>query len=743
MSSHDTQRGREIGYADLESGQAAVAEGRPDDARRRFDSALEAFGLADSKTGQAQAEWALRTLAATQGDLAEAREHHVAAVAHLEAAVARDPAARPVLGFFLLQLARADALAGRPDAEATFRSALRVASEAADRSLRGTIWHYLGAWCERRALPVAGLLAHQESFDAVPEDADAAAAPRRLLDDPGGRAQLREDVLARARAALPDFARRFEAGEVSLADTASAVLPRAPTDGSLADGLSLLETAIAQGRAWHLDAEDTFRAALRALADSANAGALAYGWSLVGAYLIARAQPAGALLAYDLALRWAESAGDANRANGALYGAAYALSDLGEWRAQLAAGALLERRGALNGLPTTDQLLASESPSSPQLRELHRTLLDDDSACRQALAESIARAAREHPDFERRFVAGEERFDTPERLFALMGEGVRNPTLRETGDVHVRRIFRRRLVVRTLGPAVALAIACAGVLALGAASWPWPLQAALCVAALLSVALWLAHIRPIYRLDRLAQPNEADRFIDRHEREASTHAEAYAVVEQFIRSRAPFALYLRSFEIEAGEIVRPNAGPNRHSPGLAESDQMVVTNLGGHSRVDTYLSERLAPQLPVIGVLNPAATVGLSGPVPRLQLSNDNWALSVRLLISAAHLIVVECVALAPGLVTEVELVQNRERAADTIIVLPSSETVDDVMSTRQLAGLSSGGDYAGPPIATAGAEALQAFERVVDEEWLLARDPGELDAFRGLLPVAAPTLRA
>jgi hypothetical protein len=550
-------------------------------------------------------------------------------------------------------------------------------------------------------------------------------------------------VLARARAALPDFARRFEAGEVSLADTASAVLPRAPTDGSLAAGLSLLETAIAQGRAWHLDAEDTFRAALRALADAGNAVALAYGWSLVGAFLLARSQPAGALLAYDLALRWAESAGDANGANRALYGAAYALADLGETHAQLATIALLERRGALNGLPSTDEALASQSLTSRQLRRLHRTLLDDDSACRRALAESVARAAREHPDFERRFVAGEERFDTPERLLAVLRERVRNTTLREAGAARLRQIYRSRLMVRTLGPAVAMAIACVVVLELGAASWSWPVQAALCVAALLCVGLWLAELRPIYRRHRAARPNEADRLVADIEREASTHAEAYAVVEQFMRRRAPFALYLRSFEIEAGETVRPNAGPDRHSGELAESDQMVVGHVGGRSRVDTYLSERLAPHLPVIGVLNPAAMAGLSGPVPRLELSNDSWALSVRLLISAAHLIVVECVALAPGLVTELELVQNRERAADTIIVLPSAETVAGVMSSRELADLFSGGDYAGAAIAAAGAEALQAFERVIDEDSLLAQDPGELDAFRGLLPVAAPRLPA
>jgi hypothetical protein len=825
MSSGKTDSALELAHNAVASGDEAASQGRRDEARQHFAAALDAYERAGSALGQGEVQLRLLDLAEEDGDLAAAHDHGMASVAPLQNAIALDSADQVWLGVALMQVARIKALAGVPDAEATFRSALRVASDSSEAELRGTVWHYLGAWCERRELPLAALLAFQESFDAFPPDSvterlrelrsqvvvlqplgewvsmigtirllenenalddtrvsilptwaaltelelssESEAQVRQILEEPDGAARLRDHVFDRARAALPDFARRFEAGELSLADTASVALPqetpRAPV--GVAEAFGLLETAAEQAQAWRPEAEDTFRAALRASADADYT--LAYGWDRVGAYLLGRAQSAGALLAYNAALQAAESAGVVDpdsahsyavTANAALYGATYALAGVGETHAQLACIALLERRRALDGLPTIDRLLSSQNLGGSQQRRLHRKL-DNDCACRRSLAKAVSRAAREFPDFEWRFIAGEERFDSPERLLTALSTPVRNPRRREIGAAGVRQLYRKRLRARILVPALVLAGACTALFTLGAASWPWPVKAALVVGALIYVAVWIGSVRAVYGWVRATRHTEEDRLIDDLELEASTHAEAYANVERFVRDRTPFALYLRSFDIEASETVVPIAdaqrwrrsdranaieravmqgmSPSAAVAGLVQTDQWLISRIGSPSEVDAYLGERVARHIAVITVSNPAAIAVRGGRVPRLELGHDTWDLGVRLLISAAHLIVVECFNLTPGVLTELKLIQNRGRAAETVIVLPSTKSGEEMtsLSGSLIPGLAGVEDAPQAPIITRNAPALRVFARVIEEDSLLADDPNALDVFAGLLP--------
>jgi hypothetical protein len=797
--------------------------------------------VAEATFGRAETLRALGDLAEGRGEREEVRERHAEALHLLSNLLPRNPdLIRPRIAHSFLQIARMDALTDRPEAEHTFRVALQVAESPEDNQIRSVVWHYLGAYCERRRLPIASFLAHQQSLDELPEDAptsellsqlrdqlralqdlqeieaalaivrlierhgalvddsatvvsseqiiaqmglpnDRAVELSTLLDKPANIAALRDETIARMRAAVPDFARRFEAGELSLGDTASVALPQEPPPAAgVAEGLGLLETAAEQARAWRFEAEDTFRTALRTLGNAADY-ALAYGWDRVGAYLLGRAQPVGALLAYNAALDAAESAGKADPtnahsyaviANGALHGAAYALADLGDTYAQLACIAILERRGSLDGFPTIEQLLANQDLTGWQRRRLHRKLLDDDRTCRRSLSKAVSRAARELPDFERRFIAGEERFDSPERLLRVLRAPVRNPRTREIGAAGVRRFYRRRLKTRILVPALVLAGACGALLTLGAASWPWPVKVALGVGGLIYVAIWIGSVRAIHRWVRATRPTADDRLIDDLDREASTHTEAYAIVERFARDRTPFALYLRSFDIEANETVMPIANARRWqrseranaieravmqgiSPsaavaGLVSTDQWLISRLGSPSDVDAYLGERLARHLAVIGVFNPAAMATRMGRVPRLELSHNAWEMGVRLLVSSAHLIVVECFRLTPGVLTELELIENRERAPNTVIVLPSAKTVadlDELQTLAELAGASTTTSDSEVPgiarvddarrtqIVARDSQALHAFARVIDEDSLLADDPSALDVFAGLLP--------
>jgi hypothetical protein len=727
----------------------------------------------------------------------------------------------------MLQIARIDAISGRDDsAAALFLAALECAAEGQEPHLRSVVWHYIGAWCVRRELWVAALLAYQEAVDVLPEDehdarldelgnqlvpldrlgewpallatiriledagappdpaevppiqqivdqlglpADGRSALLRVLDAPAGPSTLRTRLLARARAALPDFISRFGAGELELEDTVTAVLPAdaaaASQDSPLDRALEELNDAGELAAAWEPGAEDAMRTALTHLEDADGGLGLGYGWNTVGAYFLDRAQPAAALLAYAAALRLAEAAAadDQRREiviDGALYGSAYALASLHETHAQLACIALLERRGALGILPTTAQLLAGQSLSPGQLRRLHARLLDDDARCRAKLDAAVRSARRGLPDFEQRFRSGTERFDTPERVLTIIREPTRNPRRRETSADRVRQLYRSRLVRRVLGAVAMTAGSVAVLLVAGALSWAWPFQLLGFAAVALVAAIGIQRARHILGWVRATNLTDLDRATATIEQQTSTHRQAYAVLERCFRDRAPFALYLRSFETEGAEWVAANSRPVRdqeadrlrdavlsgQSPaavaaGFTGAPQNLISVGGGRSEVDAYLADRLGARLPVVAVLNPAALPTAGSQVPRLELGHDDWAIAIVMLISAASLIVMECTVLGAGVLEELQFIVNRERTARTVIVLPSAATVRDAQSKRDVVSiLQNGAIVSLPPFASRDAEPLAPFERVIDADALLAADPAELPVFQGLLPEAGPS---
>ena len=71
----------------------------------------------------------------------------------------------------------------------------------------------------------------------------------------------------------------------------------------------------------------------------------------------------------------------------------------------------------------------------------------------------------------------------------------------------------------------------------------------------------------VKRLDRVLQ-------LDEIEHESSTHAQAYAILQEFAEHRSPFALLLRGFGPEAAESV--STTPDSILPGeaIAERDSL-------------------------------------------------------------------------------------------------------------------------------------------------------------------------
>jgi hypothetical protein len=105
------------------------------------------------------------------------------------------------------------------------------------------------------------------------------------------------------------------------------------------------------------------------------------------------------------------------------------------------------------------------------------------------------------------------------------------------------------------------------------------------------------------------------------------------------------------------------------------------------------------------------------------------------MLISAARLIVMECTVLAPGVLEELEIVVNRRRTARTVVVVPSARTVRDLESLRQFDGIMGATELAYAPFTSRDAAPLAPFERVIDDDAMLATDPADLAVFDGLLP--------
>lgn len=297
MSSPAAEDPLERAHSELDRGREAAERADFVEAREAYERALDGFGrvegddarLAAASFGRAETLRALGDLAEETNDLETARERHVEALRLLSDVLPRDrELIRPRIAHSFLQIARLDALADRPEAEHTFRIALQIAESPADAPIRSIVWHYLGGYCERRELPIAAFLAHQQSLDELQEattsellsklrdqlralqdlqevlpalaivrllerhgtlddesttiasseeiigqmglPADNAAELSALLDKPANIVAVRDETIERMRAAVPDFAGRFLAEKLDLEETRTAVLP--PSTGA-------------------------------------------------------------------------------------------------------------------------------------------------------------------------------------------------------------------------------------------------------------------------------------------------------------------------------------------------------------------------------------------------------------------------------------------------------------------------------------------------------------------------------
>lgn len=284
----------EIAREYVARGDAAAERGEAAAARWEYELAIDQFRSAggegerglNADLSRAQAHEKLGQLAETGSEREDAREQYAAALKLLADLMPHDPATiKPRVAYLFMQVARLDGLADRPQAEHLFRTALILAADIPNGPVvRSTIWHYVGAYCERRRLPIAAFLAHQQSLEELPEEMESGQVPNKvrdqlfalqelqellpslafvrllelhgaladdtvtvssaaeiveqmglepakaselleLLEKPGNIPALREQIVTRMQAAIPGFARRFVDDELDLEDTRSTVLP--------------------------------------------------------------------------------------------------------------------------------------------------------------------------------------------------------------------------------------------------------------------------------------------------------------------------------------------------------------------------------------------------------------------------------------------------------------------------------------------------------------------------------------
>jgi tetratricopeptide (TPR) repeat protein len=502
----------------------------------------------------------------------------------------------------------------------------------------------------------------------------------------------------------------------------------------------LIAAAKAASFAWAPEAESLFQAAVKAACEEGDSFQRARGWGALGAYLFERARNESAVLAYAAARREGQQTRDAECEKVTLIGILVSLNELGD-----EAGALAAR--LLVGLVTEKQWAQLSHRMQQQLQNPESVLEASIAALRNAI-----------PDFERRFLDGHLRFDRPEDVADVFSRRAEHGKTALTTTAwkleqraHARQFFHR-LIWPAL-PLIAVAVAfTVGWLDIGR----WFFFFGVLSAAVIYLLLWSVGIRAAWRwVNANRKMKSAHQTIEALAKAASTHDQALLILERFARDRQPFALYLRSFEGEAFESLTPKGVTRLGSTkdefvqnavleglpagGYIEADQWVTGHQGGLSTLEKYLSEHLLDLIPVVTIANPAA-LHVRARVPRFEVENEAWPVAVRLLLGAAHFIVIEPARASPGVIKELELVKNSNRAADTIVVLPSPKTRSDMDTMRQIAA-SGFGQPVGPTTEFTGLdiEALEGFARVVDDEVFGDRDPASLLVFSGLLPEGPP----
>lgn len=212
-----------------------------------------------------------------------------------------------------------------------------------------------------------------------------------------------------------------------------------------------------------------------------------------------------------------------------------------------------------------------------------------------------------------------------------------------------------------------------------------------------------------------------DRFAAAHHSAVqASHETAVKVLTAYMAQAAPFALLLRTFDLEG--FFRDVPAPEH----LRESSPDIGVALGAAtpSRFEQFLVTQLGDSVPVISVCNRGVVLGsLTAAIPRIVLPDTRWETIVEHLVANASFVFMDADRLSPGVERELGLLRQHHREADTVVVLPSDDPDSQERFLERyyrVAGEFYGLDQSEYEPLEEGHAALAGFPRVVAEDLLV-----------------------
>src|SRR5262249_4171054 len=141
----------------------------------------------------------------------------------------------------------------------------------------------------------------------------------------------------------------------------------------------------------------------------------------------------------------------------------------------------------------------------------------------------------------------------------------------------------------------------------------------------------------------------------------------------------------------------------------------LTTTQHGATSFEKKFVAAIRGRLLLLGIANPA-DLTIRAEIPRLQLPNEGWQDIARNLIEHAAFIVMECDALAPGVVWELETICSVSRQNATIIVLPGQSGDREGVKLREVAAIL-GAVVNERQVPSADDPRLAPFHRIVTED--------------------------
>ena len=252
----------------------------------------------------------------------------------------------------------------------------------------------------------------------------------------------------------------------------------------------------------------------------------------------------------------------------------------------------------------------------------------------------------------------------------------------------------------------------------------------------LSERLSLASSQPEIRELELAIADTREDMKQRRKAISTSHAKAAEILYKYRQAGQPFALLLRSFDVEA-------LSRDIHTRLLPDSNFDEYTATFMSMRARSVEEALISKHVQTITIGNSADYhVSLDEQIPRLFLDPAHWIEVVKPLIAAAYFIVARVDRLSPGMTLELDLIGSCDRQEDTVVVLSRAQQLDkgaDFVESIGRAIVSAWGEVGeSAPLAEAGSVDLSRFRRIMYEDQFVSGDAADAHVLEDLVDAMA-----